>query len=266
MKKKKNEEKPKLVWKTAYQAMQERKDVKRIPTGTPIDELIGGGIEQGEVIEFYGEYGTGKTQLCHTLICNIEGNVVYIDTENTFKPERLYEIAENRGIDPEAVLKRIHLIQPLTSDEQFEAVKQIPPEVKPQLIIVDSLMTLYREEYIGRGTLAERQGLVRKHIRGLKDYARENNTAIIVTNQVYSTPDASPFLPLEYREQAVGGHTVYHSIDNRIFIRKAPKGTRIAKLIDSSHHPPGERTFKITEKGVVPTVVPTEKEEKENVD
>jgi len=254
-KKKEKKEKPKIEikWKTAAQVYEERKDVKRVPTGTPIDELIGGGIEQGEVIEFYGEYGSGKTQLCNTLICNITGDVIYIDTENTFKPERLHEIASNRGLDPEAILKRVHLIQPLTSSEQAEAINQIPENIIPQLIIIDSLMTLYREEYIGRGTLAERQGLVRQHIRTLKDYARKNKTAIIVTNQVYATPDASPFLPLEYREQAVGGHTVYHSIDNRIFIRKAKQGTRIAKLMDSSMHPPGERLFKITEKGVEST-------------
>jgi len=252
-KKKKTNPKYELAFKTAYEYMLERQKIKRIPTGTPIDELIGGGIEEGECIEFYGEYGSGKSQICFTLAVKVaaQGNhVVYIDTENTFKPERLAEIAEMNGYDPKEVLSRIHLIKPLNSDAQMEALKRIPDDIKPKLLIVDALTTLFRGEYIGREVLAERQGQLRRHIRDLKEYARKNKCAVIVTNQVYATPEASPFLPLEYREQAVGGHTVYHEIDNRIFIRKGSGGTRIAKLVDSSRYPPGERPFVISEKGV----------------
>jgi len=251
-KKKKTNPQFELTFKTAYDYMLERQKIKRISTGTPIDELIGGGIEEDECIEFYGEYGSGKSQICFTLAVKVaaQGNdVVYIDTENTFKPERISEIAEANGYDPKEVLSRIHLIKPLNSDAQMEALKQIPKSIKPKLLIVDALTTLFREEYIGRGELSERQGLLRRHIRDLKDYARENKCAIIVTNQVYGNPDATPFMPLELREQAVGGHTLYHMIDNRIFIRKGPSGTRIAKLVDSSRYPPGERPFVISEKG-----------------
>lgn len=248
----KKKEKPKfeLSFKTAAQLMEERKDIKKISTGTPIDELIGGGIEQGTVIEVYGEFGAGKTQLCLSLICNIQGEVVFIDCEDTFKPERLAEIAESRGLDPKEVLSRVHLAQPLTVDDQTQVLKNLPPNLKPELIIIDGLTTLFREEYIGRETLVERQGQLRLHLRSLKNYAKTTKTVIIVTNQVYAKPDATPWTPLELLELAVGGHTLYHSIDNRIFIRKGSQGTRVAKLVDSSAHPPCERTFIISEKGV----------------
>jgi len=242
-----------LNWKTAYDLMLERQKIKRIPTGTPIDEIIGGGIEEDEVIEFYGEYGVGKSQIAFTLATCVEGEVIFIDCEGTFKPERIKEIAEKRGLNPEEVLKKIHLIQPMTVKEQMATLNKIPKNVKPQLLIVDGLTTLFREEYIGREYLVTRQGLLRQHIHALKIYARENKVVCVVTNQVYARPDATIFTPLEYRELAVGGHTLYHAIDDRIFIRKGAKGTRIAKLVDSSRYPPAERPFIITEKGIEPT-------------
>ena len=205
-------------------------------------------------------HNSGKTQFSLSLICNVKGEVVFIDCEDTFKPERLAEIAETRGLDPKEVLARVHLIQPTTVDEQVEALNHIPPNLKPELIIVDGLTTLFREEYIGRERLVERQGQLRLHLRALKNYAKQTKTVIIVTNQVYARPDATPFTPLEFLELAVGGHTLYHSIDNRIFIRKGSQGTRVAKLVDSSAHPPAERTFIITEKGV--EAKPEKEEEK----
>ena len=257
-KKKEEEPKPQIIWKTADQYLEERKNIQRISTLTPIDELIGGGIERAEVLEFYGEYGSGKSQLCFTLATTVSGNVVYIDCELTFRPERIAEIASNRGLDPQKVLEKIHLCQPATVAEQTAVIDALG-DLKPELMIVDGLTTLFREEYLGRETLTERQGKLRVHIRRLKEYAREKNCAIVVTNQVYARPDATPFLPLEYLELAVGGHSLWHSIDNRIFIRKGPQGARIAKLVDSSQYPPNERPFRISEKGVEP--LPEKKQE-----
>lgn len=253
---KKKETQFELNWKTAEQLLEERKNIERIPTGTPLDELIGGGIEVGEVVEFYGEYGSGKTQISFTLATYVSGqlkqDVVFIDCEGTFRPERIREIAINRGYDPNEVLKRIYVAQPKTTDEQIAALEKIPKDIKPKLIVIDGVTTLFRSEYIGRETLAEKQGLLRKYLYNLKRYARENNAAIVVTNQVYQSPEASPFLPLELRELSSGGHSLYHAIDNRIFIRKSKNGIRIARLVDSSMYPTQERPFQITEKGVEP--------------
>jgi len=258
---KKKKPTPKIEWKTAYEAMQERKELKRLSTGTALDELIGGGIQQTEVVEFYGPYGSGKSQLCMTMtvIVAAQGQeVVYIDTEDTFNPERIQEIAEKRGHDPNEVFKHIHLAKPLTTDELVASLDQIPKKVNPTLIIVDSITSLYREEYVGRNVLTERQGLLRQFIVKLKKYVRENKCYGIVTNQVYDIPDATPFMPLYLRQQAVGGHSLYHLFDNRIFLRKAQHGTRIGRLVDSSRYPEAERPFRITDKGIEPII---EKEE-----
>ena len=258
MRKKKDKEEPKfeLAFKTAAQLMEERKNLKKIPTCTPIDNLIGGGIEEGELIEVSGEYGAGKSQFCHTLICTIivqsaNEPVVWLDTEGTFKPERLAEIAEKRGLNVEEALNRVHVLQPLSTAAQMEALKKIA-EIKPKLIIVDSLITLYREEYIGRENLPERQGLLRTFIASLKRYVRENNCVAVATNQVIGNPEVLPFMTYEQRVLVCGGHTVYHSIDARIQIRKAKENKRVARLIDSSRYPTSEVRFRITEKGVEP--------------
>lgn len=251
---KKKKETPEIEWKTAYEVMQERQKLQRLPTGCKIDELIGGGIQQTEVVEYYGDYGSGKTQIAKTLtvlVASEGGEVIFIDAENTFKPERIMEIAEKRGLNPQAITQHIHLAQPLTTDELMASLDQIPEDIAPTLIIVDSITGLYREEYIGRGKLAEKQGALRQFIVKLKKYVRKNQCYGVVTNQVYANPEATlPFTPLYIKQKAVGGHTLYHTIDNRIFLRKAKKGTRIARLMDSSRYPEQERPFVINEYGV----------------
>jgi DNA repair protein RadA len=271
-KKKKNQQTLILNFKTAYDLMKERETLKRISTGTPIDELIGGGIEEGEVAEFFGEYGSGKTQIAKTLATIVAGEqkqqVVFADCEETFKPERIVQIAKNRGLDPELTLKNIHVLIPPTTNELVSITEKLPEGVTPKLLIIDGLTTLFRVEYIGRETLAERQGHLRKFLYALKRWAKQTKTVVVVTNQVYADAGASPFMPLEYKELAVGGHSLYHALDNRIFVRKAQGGTRIAKLVDSSLYPPAERPFKITEKGVeaVPKLVEAENSTEEKAE
>lgn len=252
-KEKKQKEKIELKWKTAYELLQEHQNLEKIPTGTQIDEILGGGVECGVITEFYGEYATGKSQICFTLAALVASkgeDVVFVDCESTFNPKRIEEIARNRNLNVDNVLKHIHLVEPETSDQLLTITDSLPENIKPRLIIIDGLTTLLRTEYIGRETLAERQGVLRKILSTLRQYARRNNIAVIITNQVYATPEGTPFLPLEYKEMAVGGHSLYHYSETRIFLRKAPEGKRIAKLVDSSHLPPAERPFKITEKGV----------------
>jgi len=282
-KKKGKKKEPKLTFKTAYDVMLERKNLKWVKTHTPIDELLGGqGIEQEEVIEFYGAYGCGKSQIVFTVsvdmaettiqmelqkpVENLEepgplvGDIIFIDTEGTFKPERITEIAKARGYDPERIVKKIHLVQPRTVDEQMATLKQIPKKLKPALIVIDSLTTLFREEYIGREMLSIRQGMIRKHIRDLKNYVREKKCIGIVTNQVVGNPGATPWTRMEDRETEAGGHTVSFCIDNRFYIRKGGGITRIARLIDSSRYPGGDAVFVITEKGAESPLSPSSPE------
>ncbi|BAD86088.1 RadA/Rad51 recombinase [Thermococcus kodakarensis KOD1] len=204
-----------------------------------------------------------NTQLAHTLAVMVQkppeegglgGSVIWIDTENTFRPERIKQIAENRGLDPEETLKNIYVARAFNSNHQMllvekaeEIIKEKAESDRPvKLLVVDSLMAHFRAEYVGRGTLAERQQKLAKHLADLHRLADLYDIAVFVTNQVQAKPDAffgDPTRP-------VGGHILAHSATLRVYLRKGKAGKRVARLIDSPHLPEGEAVFRITEKGV----------------
>nr|5L8V_A Chain A, DNA repair and recombination protein RadA [Pyrococcus furiosus DSM 3638] len=221
--------------------------IGRISTGSKsLDKLLGGGIETQAITEVFGEFGSGKTQLAHTLAVMVQlppeegglnGSVMWIDTENTFRPERIREIAQNRGLDPDEVLKHIAYARAFNSNHQMLLVQQASAMMKESryaLLIVDSLTSHFRSEYIGRGALAERQQKLAKHLADLHRLANLYDIAVFVTNQV----------------QANGGHILAHSATLRVYLRKGKGGKRIARLIDAPHLPEGEAVFSITEKGI----------------
>ncbi|NJE01993.1 DNA repair and recombination protein RadA [Thermococcus sp. JdF3] len=203
-----------------------------------------------------------NTQLAHTLAVMVQlpgeegglnGSVVWIDTENTFRPERIRQIAEARGLDPDETLKNIYVARAFNSNHQMllveraeEIIKEKAETERPvKLLVVDSLMAHFRSEYVGRGTLAERQQKLAKHLADLHRIADLYDIAVFVTNQVQAKPDAffgDPTRP-------VGGHILAHSATLRIYLRKGKAGKRVARLIDSPHLPEGEAIFRITDKG-----------------
>ncbi|WP_297536137.1 DNA repair and recombination protein RadA, partial [Thermococcus sp.] len=207
--------------------------------------------------------GSGKTQLAHTLAVMVQkppeegglgGSVIWIDTENTFRPERIRQIAEARGLDPDEVLKNIYVARAFNSNHQMLLVEKAEEIIKERastdrpvkLLVVDSLMAHFRSEYVGRGSLAERQQKLAKHLADLHRLADLYDIAVFVTNQVQAKPDAffgDPTRP-------VGGHILAHSATLRIYLRKGKAGKRVARLIDSPHLPEGEAVFRITERGV----------------
>lgn len=248
----------------ADEYFQKRAIVGKITTGSKsLDKLLGGGIETQAVSEVFGEFGSGKTQLAHTLAVIVQkppeegglnGSVIWIDTENTFRPERIRQIAENRGMDPDEVLKNIYVARAFNSNHQMllvekaeEIIKERLPSDKPvKLLVVDSLTGHFRSEYVGRGTLAERQQKLAKHLAELHRLANLYDIAVFVTNQVQARPDAffgDPTRP-------IGGHILAHSATVRVYLRKGKAGKRVARLIDSPHLPEGEAAFRITEKGI----------------
>jgi len=204
-----------------------------------------------------------NTQLAHTLSVMVQlpheegglhGSVIWIDTENTFRPERIRQIAEARGLDPEEALKNIYVARAFNSNHQMLLVERAEEIIKEKaetdrpvkLLVVDSLMAHFRSEYVGRGTLAERQQKLAKHLADLHRIADLYDIAVFVTNQVQAKPDAffgDPTRP-------VGGHILAHSATLRIYLRKGKAGKRVARLIDSPHLPEGEAIFRITDKGV----------------
>jgi DNA repair protein RadA len=242
---------------TADAALEKRRSMLRCSTGSStLDELLLGGIETQAVTEFYGEFGSGKSQICHTLCAiarqpieagGLDSSTIYIDTEGTFRPERVQEIARARGFDPVQVLKNIAVCKVYNSSHLELIVKNLGKYVddfKAKLVIIDSIISLHRAEFAGRGTLADRQqrlnGMLHKIIRLAEIY----NIALVITNQVQSSPDTFFGDPTK----AAGGNVLGHASTYRVYLRKSGEN-RVAKMIDSPYHPYSDARFTVNERG-----------------
>jgi len=249
-----------LSFVRADELMRMRANVIRLTTGSKaFDELIGGGLESQTITEFYGEYGVGKSILCHQLAVNVQlpvgkggldGGALYLDTEQTFRPEWIVRMAGELGLDPVAAAQRIIYSEAYNSDHQMLLLEKADQVIKDngiKLIIIDSLTSHFRSEYIGREVLAERQQRLNNHMHRLIRLARGFNAVSAVTNQVMSKPDQF----FANSVDAVGGHIVAHTSHTRVFVRRAASGPiRIARLVSSPYLPEGERIFKVTETGI----------------
>ncbi len=246
-------------FETGNVLLERRAKVERITTGSKIfDELMGGGFETQSIIELFGEFGSSKTQIAHQLCVNVqlpkeqggmEKGAYFIDTENTFRPERIVQMAEALELNSDEILENIHVARAYNSSHQMLLVEKVIEMSKEQpggLLIVDSLTAHFRAEYVGRGALADRQQKLNKHMHDLLRWGDLNNGAVCVTNQVSSKPDAffgDPTRP-------IGGHIVGHTATFRIYLRKSKGPKRIARLIDSPHLPEGEAVFTVQEEGI----------------
>jgi len=249
-----------LGFKTADIVYEERLKVGRITTGSKnLDRLLGGGVETKTITEFYGEFGTGKTQICHQLTVNVQlpkekgglnGKAIYIDTEGTFRPERIMAMAKAVGLDPRETLKNIIYARAYNSDHQMllaeRARELIEEEGNIRLLVVDSVMGHFRAEYPGREALAERQQKLNKHLHTLARIADVYDVAVVVTNQVMARPDVF----WGDSVVAVGGHVLAHVPGSRVYLRKLKGNKRVARLVDSPYLPEGEVVFAITDEGI----------------
>ena len=244
---------------TGSALLEKRAKVGQLTSGSKVfDELLGGGFETQSITELFGEYGSSKTQIAHQLCVSVQlpldqgglnSDAFFIDTENTFRPERIVQMATAFELDPDEVLERIHVARAYNSSHQMllvEKVKELSKETPASLLIVDSLTAHFRAEYVGRGALADRQQKLNKHMHDLLRWSDLNNGIVCVTNQVSSKPDAffgDPTRP-------IGGHIVGHTATFRLYLRKSKGPKRIARLIDSPHLPEGEAVFTIGEDGI----------------
>ncbi|MDO8633919.1 MAG: DNA repair and recombination protein RadA [archaeon] len=248
-----------MGFEPAFILAEKRKLVERISTGSKeLDSLIGGGVETGSITEVYGKYASGKSQWCFQLCVmtqlpkdkgGLEGGVLYIDSENSFRPERVIQVAKFIGVDPEEILKNIYVARAYNADHQMllaEKSTEMIKEKSIKLLIVDSLTAQFRSEYLGRGMLADRQQKLNKHMRVLQRLAELSNVAVLVTNQVMENPGilfGDPTTP-------IGGNIVGHSSKTRLYLRKSKEDKRVAKLVDSPSLPDGEALYRITENGI----------------
>ncbi|MEM1582549.1 MAG: DNA repair and recombination protein RadA [Candidatus Bathyarchaeia archaeon] len=249
-----------IDFKTAEEVYERKKTMRKCTTGSKkLDEILGGGIETQALTELIGEFGSGKTQICMTLSVTAQlpceegglgGNVAFIDTEGTFMPERLYQIASERGLDPSEAAKRVLIARAYSSSHQcflIDRLFNLCPENNVKMVIIDSMISHFRGEYLGRDALSERQQLLNKYLHKILRLAEAYNIAVVVTNQVQANPTAFCSEP----NRPAGGNVMAHACTHRIYLRKGTRGIRIAKVIDSPNLPEKLARFLITEKGVV---------------
>jgi DNA repair protein RadA len=248
-----------LEFSTGTALYDERKTIGRITTNCKeLNELLGGGVEAKGITEAYGKFASGKTQLGFQLTVNAQlpvesgglgGAVLFIDTEGTFRPDRIEAIASASSMDPKEVLANIFVVRATTTEQQILSIEKADKLIKEhniKLIVVDSLMSLFRSEYPGRGALGERQQKLNSHIHKLQQLADNHNLAVYITNQVMDNPGilfGDPTTP-------VGGNIVAHAATTRLYMRKSKEDKRIIRLVDSPNMPEGEVVIKITTSGI----------------
>ncbi len=250
-----------LGFSNAFEYAEKRKEIGYVTTGSKnLDNLLGGkGIETKSITEAYGAFGSGKTQLGLALAVNVQlpseqgglnGKSVYIDTEGTFRPERVRQLAERYGANSDKVLKNILVARAFNSDHQILLLDKITELIKDgepiKIIIVDSLTAHFRAEFAGRGMLADRQQRLNRYLHNLLKLGEQHNVAIYVTNQVMADPAQMFGDPTK----AVGGNIVAHASTYRIYLRRGKKDTRVAKLIDSPNLPDNETVFMVDTQGL----------------
>ena len=224
-----------------------------------VDQLLGGGIRVGESYEFVGEFGAGKTQICHQLAVTVQlppeegglgAKAVYIDTEGTFTPSRIMKIAERFELNPREALKNIVVVKAVKVDDLHHIVffdlRSILEKENIKLAILDSVIALHRAEFVGRGKLAERQQSLNSMLDMLRRFMMVYDIAVVLTNQVLANP-AAFFGPTV---KAAGGHVVAHFATHRFFIRKSKGDLRVLECFDSPRIPSVPVSFRIKEDGL----------------
>ncbi len=250
-----------MGFESGLDLLKKREQVIKLTTmSNAFNDLLGGGMETGCITECYGAYGSGKTALAHQMAVTAQlpkeeggasSTVVWIDTEGTFRPERIKEISDEAGLDYKKILGNIRTVRAFNSDHQMLLADKVEDlivkdKLKVGLVIVDSLMAHFRSEFIGRGTLADRQQKLNKHMHSLLKLTHTFNLAVYITNQVMAKPDTFFGDPTE----PIGGNIVAHASTVRLYLRRGKKGSRVAKLVDSPCLPDGECMFYITNKGI----------------
>jgi len=248
---------------TAHSYAEKRKQCFRISTGSnEVDRILGGGIESMGITEVFGEFRTGKTQLASTLAVTTQmpgqghggGKVAFIDTENTFRPDRLRPIAARFNLDSDAILENIVYARAYTHEHQMELLDGVAAQFYQEpgvfkLLVIDSIISLFRVDFQGRGELADRQQKLGAMLSKVQKLSEEYNVAVFITNQMTSDPGAGLTFVVDPKKP-VGGNILAHASQTRIMLKKGRGETRIAKVYDSPDMPESEATFAITESGI----------------
>jgi len=248
-----------IGFERATQVLERRLKIGKVTTmSKKLDALLGGGVESQAVTEMHGMFGSGKTQVGFQLSLTVQrpikeggmnGSCIYLDAENTFRPERIKQMAEALSMNPKEALENIHVARAYNSDHQMllaEKAGEMIREKNIKLLVVDSVTSNFRADFIGRGELATRQQKLNRHLHTLQRLSDVYNIAVYMTNQVMARPDilfGDPTVP-------IGGHILGHFSTYRIYLRKSKGETRIARMIDAPNLPEGEAVFRISPEGI----------------
>lgn len=232
-----------------------------ISTGSKaLDTLMRGGIETGSLTEIFGEYRTGKSQLCHQLAvtCQLpldmnggEGRCMFLDSEGTFRPERVAAIANRYGLNPEETLGNIAVARIYNNEHMMlilEKAAAMLSQSRFSIIIVDSIMAPLRTDFSGRGELSERQSRLAAILRKLRNLADEFGVAVVYTNQVTAQVDGLAFGPDP--KKPIGGNIMAHASTTRLMFKKHRGETRTCRVCDSPCLPESDCQFGIYEDGI----------------
>ncbi|EPY24770.1 meiotic recombination protein DMC1 [Strigomonas culicis] len=248
---------------TGTKYLEQRASVIHITTGsTALDQMLGGGIESRAITEAFGEFRTGKTQIAHTLCVTCQlpssmgggnGKAVYVDTEGTFRPERIKPIADRFGLDVNAILDNILVARAYTHEHQAHLLSMVAAKMAEDqfsLLVVDSITALFRVDFSGRGELADRQQKLGKMMSHLMKIAEEFNVAVYITNQVVADPGGASMFVADPKKP-VGGHILAHASTTRLSLRKGRGDQRVCKIFDSPNLPEVECIYSISDQGII---------------
>jgi len=250
---------------TCSQFVEKTKIRFKLSTGASnLDDLLGGGIESCSITELFGEFRCGKTQICHALSVLAQlpsemgghnGKVLYIDTEGTFRPERIRQICEGRQVPANVVMDNILYARCYTSEHLVQLLVEAIGHMvscadKFALVVVDSIMGIFRVDYSGRGELSERQQCLGRVMSKLQKLSEEFNIAVVITNQVMADPSGGAMSFMPALPKPVGGHVLAHMSTTRLSLRKGRGEQRVCKIYDSPSLPEGDCVFEICNAGV----------------
>ena len=245
-----------------WDVLEKRKKVVRLTTGSKnLDKLLNGGLESSSITEAFGEFRTGKTQLAHTLAVTAQlpiqmgggnGKAIFIDTEGTFIPEKIIKIAERFGVDGQQCLENISYARAFTHEQQIELLSKAAEKMSNEryaIIIVDSATALFRTDFVGRGTLSERQGKLNRFLSMLTKLAETYNVVAYIVNQIVAEcGGASMFV--SNPSKPIGGNIMGHACTTRLQLRKGRGNNRICKIYDSPCLPDSDCVFALTDAGI----------------
>ncbi|KAM3192451.1 hypothetical protein ACQJBY_069587 [Aegilops geniculata] len=246
-----------LGFTSATQLHAQRLEIIQVTTGSrELDRIL-----EGSITELYGEFRSGKTQLCHTLCvtCQLpldqgggEGKALYIDAEGTFRPQRLLQIADRFGLNGADVLENVAYARAYNTDHQsrllLEAASMMV-ETRFALMVIDSATALYRTDFSGRGELSARQMHLAKFLRSLQKLADEFGVAVVISNQVVAQVDGGAMFAGP-QIKPIGGNIMAHASTTRLYLRKGRAEERICKVVSSPCLAEAEARFQISPEGV----------------